>query len=264
MLWRRAAQHLHSAGRRAAHRGDLAATRNLLERALALAADDAALSAQIAVDLAEGLIEAGDLARADALLTLAEQSPDVAGLALLLRLEWRIWAQPEDVSQTVEAALPGLLERFARTHDERGLAKAHMFAFNVYRQAAQHTPAAEQLLLAADHARNAGDEGFWSRAVGWYVVMLMLGPADAATVAQRLDAIERDGSGPLRRSADHDRPGRARKARRQLRRRAPPRRKCDRAVSSDRNSRLGACLPAAARRRGAIDWKTRERAVWAA
>jgi predicted ATPase len=103
MLWRRAAQHLHSAGRRAAHRGDLAATRNLLERALALAADDAALSAQIAVDLAEGLIEAGDLARADALLTLAEQSPDVAGLALLLRLEWRIWAQPEDVSQTVEA-----------------------------------------------------------------------------------------------------------------------------------------------------------------
>jgi predicted ATPase len=89
-LGRRAAAHLHRAGRRATARGDALAARNPLERALVLAADDDARRAAITVDLAEALIDGGEPARADALLTAVERQPEVAAHASLNRLEWLV------------------------------------------------------------------------------------------------------------------------------------------------------------------------------
>jgi class 3 adenylate cyclase/DNA-binding SARP family transcriptional activator len=191
-LQQRAAKSLHAGGRRAVARGDIAAARNLLERAHALATHDDALRAQVGVDLAQQLIEAGELARADALLRAAEETPDFAGLAALARLEWVVWAQPDGAFQTIEAAIPGLLARFARERNELGLAKAHMLIASLHRMFSRHSLMAEPLRLAADHARNAGDEGLRSQALGWYVLALIWGPADPATIAAELDTIERD------------------------------------------------------------------------
>jgi tetratricopeptide (TPR) repeat protein len=93
--------------------------------------------------------------------------------------------------------LPGLLEQLARTRDERALARAHMVAFWAHNVGAiPVTRAVEEARLAADHARNAGDEGLRSRALGTYVGTLRCGPQSARVIANELDAIEREESGP--------------------------------------------------------------------
>jgi tetratricopeptide (TPR) repeat protein len=193
-LAQRAAEHLHAAGRRAGERSDVAAARNLLQRAHALAADP--VRARIGVDLAEQLIEGGDLARVDALLTTAEQDPATAAQAVLTQFEWLIRAQPEKMTGTLEAALPEMLAQLAQTADDRGLARAHLLAYWVHMMAAQATAAGEQALLAAEHAHNAGNEGLRSRARGLYLAALTAGPENAETIAKQLDAIESEDSGP--------------------------------------------------------------------
>jgi class 3 adenylate cyclase/tetratricopeptide (TPR) repeat protein len=195
-LTRGAARHLVAAGRRAADRSDAAAARNLLERALSLAPEGDALQNQVRVALAERLIEAGDLGRADELLSLAEQDQDEFGPAALSRLEWLVYSRPEEATQTIESILPRMLEALARSRDHRRLARAHWLAFWVQWAASRATLAAEQVRLAAEHARQAGDIGFWSRALGWYVATLMYGPWSATAIAGELDAIEREQPGP--------------------------------------------------------------------
>jgi class 3 adenylate cyclase/DNA-binding SARP family transcriptional activator len=195
-LAHRAAAHLHAAGRRARERSDPVAARNLLERAYALAVEHNTLRARIGVDLAEELIDAGELARSDDLLSSAERDPDASALAALVRLEFLVRVRPEELIRTIESALPGILEQLSREGNERGLAKAHLAAFSAHWLAARATSGGEQALLAAEHARDAGDEGLRSRALGWYVATLTLGPLDARSVAEKLDAIEREEPGP--------------------------------------------------------------------
>jgi class 3 adenylate cyclase/tetratricopeptide (TPR) repeat protein len=195
-LMRDAAQHLYAAGRRAADRSDLVAARNFLDRALSLAPEGDQLRRRIGVALAEQLIEAGDLARADELLVAAERDHADSALTSLTRLEWLVYSQPGEANQMIQSILPRMLEELARAQDDRGLAKAHILAFWQRWTASQAILAAEQVRLAAQHARNAGDIGLWSRALGWYVATLIYGPQDAGTIAAELDAIERDEPGP--------------------------------------------------------------------
>ncbi len=195
-LARRAAEHLHAAGRRASRRGDDAAARVLLERALALAPAGDSLSARIRVDLAEPLLESGELARVDELLTAVEQDPEVAALASLNRLEWLWLARAEDMTERIKAMLPEMFERLARAGDERGLAKAHHAAWMVYWAACRTTDAGGEARLAAEHARAAGEEGLRSRYLAYYISALAAGPQHATELARELDAIERDQTGP--------------------------------------------------------------------
>lgn len=85
-----------------------------------------------------------------------------------------------------------MLEQLAEHGDERGLAKAHMAAFWAHWASSQARPAAAELRLAADHAARAGDNGLRARALGWQVAALMWGPFDVESVAQELDALERE------------------------------------------------------------------------
>jgi hypothetical protein len=185
-----AAQHLHAAGRRAGMRGDDTAAENLLERALALAPADSSLSASVSVDLAERLVDTGDLARVDALLSPAERHPDTADLARLIRFEWMIHAEPQSASPVIERELSGILARCAAVDDARGLAKAHMVGFEVHWFASRATAAGAELRRAADDARAAGDGGLRARALAQYVLTLLYGAADAQTLAREIAAIE--------------------------------------------------------------------------
>jgi class 3 adenylate cyclase len=191
-LARRAAEHLFSAGLRARHRSDLAAARNLLERAHAVASEGDRLRVRIGVELAEELIAAGELSRADELLFAGEQDPGTALDAGLTRLEWVNNARPDGVGHQIQSELPGMLQQLAERGDERGLAKAHMVAFWAHWAISQARPAAAELRLAAEHAARAGDNGLRARALGWQVAALMWGPFDAATVARELETLERD------------------------------------------------------------------------
>jgi DNA-binding SARP family transcriptional activator/class 3 adenylate cyclase len=190
-----AAEHLHVAARRARERSDTAAARKLLERGLALAPEGDGLRVRIGVDLAEQLIEAGELGRADELLSMAERDPENSELAVLSRLEWLIRVRPQDATRTIRATLPGVLEHLTRAGDERGIARAHLAERMVHVLESRATPAAEQARLAAEHARHAGDEGLRSRALGLYVTSIMYGQQDAGAIAQELDRIARDQPG---------------------------------------------------------------------
>jgi class 3 adenylate cyclase/DNA-binding SARP family transcriptional activator len=194
-LPRGAAEHLHTAGRRALDRRDVPAAKNLLERALALAEGDSR-RARIAADLADGLFEAGEFAPADELLKEIENDPDVSALAALTRFEWMTSVGGPDTARTIESRLPGLLEHFARVADERGLARAHLVAHYPHWMKCHATAAGDELRLAAEHARNAGDDGLRQRALALYVITLQNGQADPRTIAQALDTIEREKPGP--------------------------------------------------------------------
>ena len=192
----RAAEHLHAAGRRAAARSDATAARKLLERAHTLACDVEVLGARIAVDLAEQLIEADDLTRVDKLLATAERVPETAAQSRLTRFEWLFIAQPEEAMRTIESALPRILKQLSDDGDELGLARAHLVAVLIHWSACRAALAAEQALLAAQHAACGGDEGLRSRALGMYVAALQFGPRTAHTVGEELDLIERDDPAP--------------------------------------------------------------------
>jgi tetratricopeptide (TPR) repeat protein len=193
---RRAAAHLHAAGRRASERSDIAAARNLYERALKLAPAGEPLHARIGVDLAEQLIEDGDLARADELLSAAERDPDASALAALARFEWLIRVRPHEATQTIDAKLPGILRQLVEAGDQRGIAKAHLAAYWVHHLASRHEPAGEQARLAAEHAAKAGDEGLRSQALGWYVGSILRGPQHTRAAVQALEEIAREQHGP--------------------------------------------------------------------
>jgi class 3 adenylate cyclase len=195
VLIERAAGRLHAAGRRAGDRSDPAAARNLLDRALALARPDGSLRALIAVDLADQLTDVGEYDRVDELLSIGESEPELAGLAALARFEWGLRAQRGQGVGTIESLLPGLLEGFERTGDERGIARTHMAWCFAHWLKSRATPAGEHAALAAEHARLAGDEGLRARALSFYLTTLVFGPLSTAEIAAEADAIERDANG---------------------------------------------------------------------
>jgi class 3 adenylate cyclase/tetratricopeptide (TPR) repeat protein len=190
----RAAGHLHDAGRRASARGDGAAARNLLERALALVPDDDSRRPQIALDLVERLTDAGAFTRADELLVTVEHEPAVAAHALLERIQWLTNIRPHEAMDAIRSSLPTLVDQLAAAGDERGQAKAHLTAFWGLWFALQATAAAREARLAADHAGAAGDEGLRSRALAWYIAAVMEGPLPPDAVEARLDEVARDGA----------------------------------------------------------------------
>ncbi len=169
---------------------------NLFERALALTPGGSTLEATICADLAERLLDIGDLARIDELLSAAERDPHVADLAALTRLDWMVAAEPRRAVQAIETALPRILERFERACDSRGLAKAHMAAFELHWYAGRVTAAGEELRLVADYAAKAGDEGTRSRALGWSLSALIAGPQDDRALEKAIIEIEREDLGP--------------------------------------------------------------------
>jgi class 3 adenylate cyclase/tetratricopeptide (TPR) repeat protein len=193
---RSAAEHLYAAGRRAGRRSDAAAARNLLERALDVVPEGDSFGTRIRVDLAEQLLEIGELDRADRLLISVEGDQDVAGAAALNRLEWQVHARPREAGKQIASRLPAMLQQLGHAGDERGIARAHMLAFWMHWTANQATLAAEEVRLAAEHALAAGDNGMRARALGWYVATLMYGPCDATAMARELDAIAREQPGP--------------------------------------------------------------------
>jgi tetratricopeptide (TPR) repeat protein len=173
----------------------MSAARSLLERALKLAPEDDKLHVRIAVELAEQLLEAGDAARVDLLLAIAERDPEVETSAAPIRLQWLIHARPQEAADAFRTRLPGLLERLAAAGDELGLAKAHLVAAHRYGLASCATEMAQEVRLAAWHAHQGGDEGLRCRALAWSVWALILGPSNPDEMSAGLDEVQREGQG---------------------------------------------------------------------
>ena len=192
----RAAAHLQAAAGRARDRGDVAAARGLLERVLTLASAAEMPRAQISVALAECLVEAGEVGRADELLSAMELQGDAGPRAALTRLEWMFRVRPQELVQAVGSKLPGVLAELAATADESGMARAYLVAFMPHWLASQWTLAGQQARLAAGHAEEAGEEGIRSRALAFYIAAIVYGQADTSTIARELDEIDLGEPGP--------------------------------------------------------------------
>jgi class 3 adenylate cyclase/tetratricopeptide (TPR) repeat protein len=192
-----AASRLHAAGRRAAARTDAAAASSLLARALALAPHDDPLRPWVAVELAEQLMDVGELGRAEAVLAESLSDPATADTAELARLELLHRFRPHEAAAAMESSLPGLFERFAAAGDERGLARAHKAAFWLYWNNADATAALRELRVAAEHAGKAGDEGLRALVIGASVAPLVYGPTDVRQMTAELDAMEHAEQGPF-------------------------------------------------------------------
>ena len=198
-LGARAAERLGSAGRRALARGDMAASVRLLDRAASAA--DARMRSSLLPDLAEALMETGELARSDEVLTQAVHEAQALGdrglqnHAVLVRL---VLMESTDPKRRSEVALPELetvIPVFEELGDDLGLARAWRVKADVYWTRARYADADEAFQRAIEHARRA-DAG-WEEAesLGQYAGSGLYGPAPAPEVVQRCERIQREGRG---------------------------------------------------------------------
>ena len=194
-LVRRAAERLYRGGRRAGERGDRQAAGSLLERALALVPENEHLHASIALELADQLVETGELHRMEAALTAAERDPRLRGFSELIRFEWLQRRRPREAMVMIESRLPAIIEEFERANDDRGLARAHFAWMLAHVLASEQSHWAEHAALAADYAGRAGDEGLRARALSWYISALYHGLESAETVRSAIEAVDHHGNG---------------------------------------------------------------------
>jgi class 3 adenylate cyclase/tetratricopeptide (TPR) repeat protein len=202
-LARSAAERLAAAGRRALGHWDIAATDNLLSRAIALLPSDDRLRYELLHDLGIVLGQT-DLARADAALTDAMEAAAASGddqleaRAGVRRLFVRL-LRDTDISQA--AALEGAeryAERFERSNDDEGLAEAlgliGMIRFW------QGTAAASELDFERGlrHARAAGDRRLEGELLRRLALVIDEGPAPAEEGIRRVEGIIAEGGGDRR------------------------------------------------------------------
>ena len=181
-LARRASTLLAAAGRRAAHRADVPATINLLERAVSLLPDGDPEAVAIYPDLGTALMESGDLRRPEQLFRDAERLGDET-TALRARLE-RIWLDLYRGAPMAEAV--GLLERTIeeaeRIGDEAILAEALGHLGTLQMWLGDNEEAERLLRRSLEHADAVGNHRLRSEAMRWIALVMLWGstPVDEA------------------------------------------------------------------------------------
>ncbi len=154
---------LSSAGRLAFRRGDARAAINLLERARLLPALDEGAWLELAPDLGFAFFQAGELARAEAVLSEATEHAAAIGdhqtekHAWLVREQLLLYNQPDrvDLATTLRVAKE-LLAVFQEAGDDLALTRAWNLLWEIYQCTGQAPARQEAAERALDHARRAG------------------------------------------------------------------------------------------------------------
>src|SRR5438067_2496168 len=181
-LAERAAEILGAAGRRAYARDDMPAAINLLDRAVALLADQEPAQLVLRRELSNALWSVGELARAEALLDglieVAEQAGDRREHwhGLLERSGRLSVTHPEAEAELLETALRAI-EIFEELGDDLGLARAWRRVSAVQRLRCSFAKASEAAKIGLDHARRAGAGSEEARLVDEICSALLFGPA---------------------------------------------------------------------------------------
>ena len=193
-LRRKAAQLLGAAGSRAFARDDMRAATNLIQRAVALMAEDDPNWGKLNFELSGALWSTGDRARADealeSVLATALASDD-AGLEWHARLERagrRGLSHDDDLDQYLSGA-ERAREVFESAGDGLGLARAWRRIGLVHRLRGQFGLAVEAEELALEHAVRIGDGREEGRIVDSLCSALLYGPVPATDAIRRCDAL---------------------------------------------------------------------------
>ena len=191
----RAAHRLASAGRRAFGRGDMNAAANLLGRAALLLPADDPVRLNLMPDLAEALMEEGDLSEAAGVLDEVAERAGAAGLArieahaTIVRLLLAESTDPESRSDLALKELERVIPVFQELGDDLGLARSYRLTADVHWSRARYAACDEALLLAAEHARKAGAVREETECLGQLAGSGLYGPAPVAEVVRRCEEI---------------------------------------------------------------------------
>ena len=203
-LGARAAVCLAASGRRAAVRGDAPAAARFLQRAAALLPTEDPRRPEVLMSLGGALIESGAWDRARDVLAEAEATAQRAGDSgaaahARVRLLFVDLHTDLDASHAgVGAGLEGAIRVFEALGDTAGLARALNIAAMVRMWSGQNARAREEMELAAQHAREAGDRALEIEALCGVVMTLVYGPEPVATALKRIEEIERESHGARR------------------------------------------------------------------
>ena len=194
---RRAAECLATAGRRALARGDAHAATNLLERALALVPPTDPFGLELARDLTDALILAGNFERADQVTTAAIEAAGDSrhGLvASLMRADIRTFTEPEGSLERLRDVAEHALPELEKARDDNGLARAWAAIAWTHHLAMRFEAAIDAFERAFTHARRAGDERQANHALIQIGIELIYGPTPAEEAIKRCDAVLEDAS----------------------------------------------------------------------
>jgi len=203
-LVERAARHLEASGRRASVRGDASAAARFLDRAAGLLAADSRQRAQLLPSLGAALIEAGEWDSAVEVLSeaaaLAERVGDrrAAAHVTLQRAFIEIHRDADASHAKVRAQLESAIRVFEDLDDTSGLARAFDLAAMVRMWSGENARGTEEMELAAQYARQAGDRVQEIQALAGIVIGLVYGPVPAVIALERIEEIERQGEGARR------------------------------------------------------------------
>jgi tetratricopeptide (TPR) repeat protein len=184
-----AGERLAAAGRRAYLRGDMPAAAGLLRRACDLLPTSEGSRPALLLELGSVLIEAGDLAGADAVFAEAESAGEP--VAPRAAIERQMLASAMEVDFNAEEAREHVgraIELFESCGDERGLARALLFRGEVANELWNRTEMATSAARSAEHARRLGDHRAEAEALRLFGGALVYGPVPAS---EGIDEIER-------------------------------------------------------------------------
>jgi class 3 adenylate cyclase/tetratricopeptide (TPR) repeat protein len=162
-LARRAAGRLVPAGQRAAARGDVAATVNLLARAAALLPPGDGGHAAVLVELAGAYLKAGELERAGVTVVEAGLRAQLLGdrglqaRSSIVRLQLRSYVDPGADLGDLHAQTTRAIETLTDVGDDAGLAHGWTFCAYLWLSAGQAARMEEAIDRATEHARRVGD-----------------------------------------------------------------------------------------------------------
>jgi hypothetical protein len=197
----RAANHLASAGRRAFGRGDMNAAANLLGRAAQLLPAGDGVRLNLMPDLAEALMEEGDLGAATRVLDEVAERAGAASLtrieahATIVRLLLAESTDPESRSDIALKELERIIPVFQELEDHLGLARSYRLTADVHWSRAKYAACDEALILAAEHARKAGAAREEAECLGQFAGSGLYGPAPVDEVVRRCEEIRATSGG---------------------------------------------------------------------
>jgi class 3 adenylate cyclase/tetratricopeptide (TPR) repeat protein len=189
-LARRASALLAAAGLRARDRADVAATRNLLERAIRLLPENDPEAIALYPDLATAIGEGGELPRADEFLRTAERLGDER--TVLVARQRRVWN--DVVRGGVMADAVGPLEETLTAAKHLGASEVlaeGLMRLGVMSSWLGDNKRAEELLREAIQNANAGGHRqIASDTVHWLAIVMLWGPMPAERALTELRRLE--------------------------------------------------------------------------
>jgi class 3 adenylate cyclase/tetratricopeptide (TPR) repeat protein len=184
---------LAGAGRRALARGDVSAAANLLSRGHEVVSPNDPRRAEIAPDLAEAVMETGDLQHAQGLLAEAATSGDrgLEAHAQVVSLVLREFMEPERRAEEAPQVLEGVIRVFEELGDDLGLARALRLMADIHWTRGRYADVDRLLERAIEHAGKAGAGAEQAASLREYAGSALYGPTPVPDVIERCEWITR-------------------------------------------------------------------------